>query len=213
MAIAERELTVPLHKNNANAEPEAPEEFTPQPYRWTREQFYAIGDAGLFEGRRAILVEGEILAMPGMKEPHRTATTLTAEILRETFSTDFFISVQCPFHIGEATDPEPDVAVIAGQIRDCAGRGLTEAALIVGVSVATLAYDRLQKESLYAKAGVSDYWIINVKARQVEVHRQPREDTTQPYGFGYAELTTYGAEAVIQPLAADRPVAVAALLP
>ena len=213
MAIAERELTVPFHKNNANAEPEAAEEFTPHPYRWTREQFYAMGDAGLFEGRRAILVEGEVLAMPGMKEPHRTATTLTAEILRDTFITSFFISVQCPFDIGEATDPEPDVAVIPGQIRDYAGRGLTEAALIVEVSDTTLAYDRLQKASLYAKAGVADYWIINIKARQVEVHRQPREDAAQPFGFGYAEVTAYGAEAVIQPLAADRPVAVSALLP
>ena len=213
MAIAERKLTASFHKNNANAEPEAPEEFTPHPYRWTREQFNAMGDAGLFEGRRAILVEGEILAMPGMKEPHRTATTLTAEILRDTFGTSFFISVQCPFDIGEATDPEPDVAVIPGQIRDYLGRGLTEAALIVEVSDTTLAYDRLQKASLYAKAGVADYWIINIKARQVEVHRQPCEDVAQPFGFGYAEVTAYRADAVIQPLAVPRPVAVAALLP
>lgn len=213
MVVAEREILIPYHKEVKHAEPEAFEEFTPQPYRWTREQFYAMGDAGLFEGRRAILVEGEILAMPGMKEPHRTATTLTAEILRDTFSTSFFISVQCPFDIGEATDPEPDVAVIPGQIRDYAGRGLTEAALIVEVSDTTLAYDRLQRAGLYAKAGVADYWIINIKARQIEVYRQPVEDAAQPFGFGYAEVTVHGAEAVIQPLAAPRPVAVAALLP
>lgn len=213
MAIAERELTAYFHNKTRHAEPEAPEEFMPQPYRWTREQFYAMGDAGLFEGQRVILMEGEILAMPGMKEPHRTTITLTAEVLRGVFSTDFFVSVQCPFDIGEATDPEPDVAVIPGQIRDYAGRGLTVAALIVEVSDTTVAYDRLQKASLYAKAGVADYWIINIKARQVEVHRQPVEDATQPFGFGYAVVTTYGAEAVVQPLAVLQLIAVAALLP
>ncbi len=56
MAVAERALTTP--------EPGGEAEWTPQPYRWTREQFYQMGDLGLFEGRRAILVEGEILAMP-----------------------------------------------------------------------------------------------------------------------------------------------------
>ena len=105
------------------------------------------------------------------------------------------------------------MAVIAGTIRDFAGRHPSQAALIIEVLDATLAYDRREKASLYAKAGVADYWIVNVKARQIEVCWQPGEDTTQPYGFGYAEVTAYGAEAVIQPLAADRPVAVSALLP
>lgn len=213
MAIAERELTVPFHKNNANAEPEAPDEFTPQPYRWTREQFYAMGDAGLFEGRRAILVEGEILAMPAMGDLHRGVVTLTDDVLRGVFGEGFFFSVQCPFDIGEATDPEPDVAVIPGQIRDYMEHGLTQAALIVEVSDTTLAYDRLQKAGLYAKAGVLDYWIINIKARQIEVYRLPVENAAQPFGFGYADVTAHGVEAVIQPLAADRPVAVSALLP
>lgn len=213
MAIAERELTAPDRKKTWQSEPEASEEFTPHPYRWTREQFYAMGDAGLFEGRRAILVEGEILAMPAMGDLHRGVVTLTDDVLRGVFGEGFFFSVQCPFDIGEATDPEPDVAVIAGTIRDFISRGLTEAVLIVEVSDTTLAYDRLQKASLYAKAGVADYWIVNVKARQIEVHRQPVEDAAQPFGFGYAEVTVHGSEAVVQPLAAPRVVAVAALLP
>ncbi len=213
MAVAERELTIPFHENSANAQPETLEDFTPQPYRWTREQFYAIGDAGLFEGQHVILMEGEIIAMPPMKAPHQTAVSLAAEAIRVAFGMGFFVREQGPFDIGEVTDPEPDVAVIAGAIRDFAGRHPRQAALIVEVSDATLTYDRLQKASLYAKAGVADYWIINVKVRQVEVYRQPAEDAAQPFGFGYAEVTAYGSEAVLQPPSAPRPVAVAALLP
>lgn len=213
MAIAERELTAPDYKKTWQLEPEASEEFTPQPYRWTREQFYAMGDAGLSEGQRVILMEGEIIAMPPMKAPHQTAVSLAAEAARTAFGTGFFVREQGPLDIGEATDPEPDVAVIAGTIRDFAAGHPSRAALIIEISDATLAYDRLQKASLYAKSGIADYWIVNVKARQIEVHRQPVEDTVQPFGFCYAEVMAYGAEAVIQPLAASGPVAVAALLP
>lgn len=207
MAVAEHELTTPAHG--------AEEQWTPQPYRWTREQFYRMGDLGVFEGRRAILVEGEILAMPAMGDLHRNILTLASDVLRETFGDGFFASVQCPFDIGRATDPEPDIAIIHGSIRDYFGRGLTEAALIVEVSQSTLVYDRREKASLYAMAGVTDYWIINVaqEPAQIEVHRQPIPDEAQPYGFGYGEKTIHRGGEIIQPLAAPNPVAVSALLP
>jgi len=206
MAVAERELTIAA---------EGAEEWTPQPYRWTREQFNQIGDMGLFEGRRAILVEGAILAMPAMGDLHRSVLTLAGEVFREVFGGDFFVSVQCPFDIGRATDPEPDLAIIRGSVRDYFGRGLTEAALIVEVSDTTLTYDRRAKASLYALAGVTDYWIINVdqEPAQIEVYRQPVPDETQPHGFGYREKTIHQGGEILQPLAAPGPVTVSALLP
>ena len=206
MAVAERALTISA---------EGAEGWTPQPYRWTREQFNQIGDMGLFEGRRAILVEGEILAMPAMGDLHRNVLTLASDVLRDLFGGGFFVSVQCPFDIGRATDPEPDIAIIHGSVRDYFGRGLTEAALIVEVSDTTLAYDRCGKASLYALAGVTDYWIINVdqEPAQIEVHRLPVPDETQPHGFGYREKTIHQGGEILHPLAAPGPVAASALLP
>ena len=161
MAVAERDLsqsklTKPVFKD---------EEFKPQPYRWTREQFYELGDMGWFEGRRAILVEGEILAMPAMNDPHRTSLALAVKALEEVFGNGYFLSIQCPFDIGKSTDPEPDIAVIQGEIRDYSGRGLTVAELIVEISATTLLYDRHEKASLYALARVDEYWIVNIKGR------------------------------------------------
>ena len=206
MAVAERELTTPGQED---------EEWTPQPYRWTREQFNQIGDLGLFEGRRAILVEGEILAMPAMGNTHRYTLTLASDVLRDLFGAGFFISAQCPFDIGRATDPEPDIAVVPGNLSEYRGRGISEAALIVEVSDTTLTYDRRAKASLYALAGVTDYWIINVdqEPAQIEVYRQPVPDETQPHGFGYREKTIHQGGEILQPLAAPGPVAVSALLP
>jgi len=205
MAVAERELTT--------LTPEAGEQWTPRPYRWTREQFYELSEAGLFDGRRVILMEGEILVMPAMKPPHQTAVSLAAEAARVAFGTGFFVREQGPFDVRAATDPEPDVAVVAGGIRDFADGHPTEAALVIEVSDATLAYDRREKASMYAKAGVADYWVVNLRAQQVEMHRLPAPDEAQPYGFGYFEVTIHRAGEIIQPLAAPGPVAVSSLLP
>ena len=207
MAVAERELTAPAQGAEAS--------IPPQPYRWTREQFHQIGEEGLFEGQRVILIEGEILAMPPVGALHCGVVTLASESFRSLFGAGFFVREEKPFDVGRATDPQPDIAVIAGTIRDFLYRGLTEAALIVEVSRSTLAYDRREKASLYASAGVADYWIINIdqEPAQIEVHRQPAPDEAQPFGFGYRERTVHQAGEIVQPLAAPKPVAVAALLP
>ena len=212
MAIAERELVAPTHIMPEQA---AEAEWTPQPYRWTREQFYKMGDAGLFEGRRAILVEGEILAMPAMGLLHRSVLIRASKVLETVFGPGFFVSPQCPFDVGQATDPEPDIALIRGTLEEYFSRGFTEAALIVEVSDSTLPYDRRGKASLYASAGVQDYWIININEQpaQVEIFRQPEPDETQPHGFGYRLRTVHKTGEIIQPLAAPKPVAAALLLP
>lgn len=205
MAVAERELTTPAQG--------AEGEWTPQPYRWMREQFYELGEVGLFDARRVILMEGEIIDMPPMKPPHQGMTTIAGEVLRAAFGAGFVVREQGPFNIGSATDPFPDIAVVEGNLRDFLLVHPTRAALIVEVSDSTLAYDRLEKMSLYAKANIADYWIININGAQIEVHRLPIPDEAQPFGFGYAEKTTHWSGEIIQPLAAPHPVAVAALLP
>ena len=210
MAIAERELAEP---GKTAAEDPTDEDFVPPPYRWTREQFHESGEARLFAGNRVMLIEGEILVMPPIGDRHRTIVTLAGEVLRETFGLGFFVSEEKPFDIGKATDPQPDIAVIQGSIRDFMESGLTEAALIVEVSDSTYAYDHSEKASLYASAGIEDYWIIRLKTREVEVYRQPQPDEAQPFGFVYGEKTIYEGDAIVQPLASALPVAVSALLP
>ena len=205
MAVAERELVTPAHG--------AEGEWTPQSYHWTRDQFYQMADLGLFDGGHAILMEGEILAMPPVRPPHQGITTIAGDILRAAFGAGFVVREQGPYNIGAATDPLPDIAVVQGGMRDFLLVHPAQAALIVEVSDSTLAYDRREKMSLYARANIADYWIININGAQVEIHRQPVPDEAQPFGFGYAEKAVHRAGEIIQPLAAPHPVAVAALLP
>ena len=86
--------------------------------------------------------------------------------------------------------------------------------LVVEVAVSSLSLDRNHKGSLYARARLEDYWIVNLIDRVVEVYREPVVDATAPFGWRYASRQTLGAESHIAPLAAPSSrVSVSDLLP
>jgi Uma2 family endonuclease len=95
--------------------------------------------------------------------------------------------VQTPLAFDPDSEPEPDLAVVVGTPRDYRAHHPTTAVLIMEVSDTTLAFDRRQKGSLYARAGILDYWILNLNRRMLEVYRSPIADPVAPYGFSYSE--------------------------
>lgn len=169
--------------------------------RWTREEYHRMAEIGLFRNQRVELIEGEIISMAAMNSSHRTVINLADDLLRSIFGAGYFVSVQCPLALGPASEPEPDIAVIAGNIRDYTNAHPTTAALIVEVAESSLAHDRRYKGSLYARAGILDYWIINLKRRRLEVRRRPQTDAAESFGYGYAEITLYGPNDTVSPLA------------
>jgi Uma2 family endonuclease len=122
--------------------------------------------------------------------------------------------MQGPLDLGPYSEPEPDVAVVPGPRARYATQHPRTAVLVVEVSDTTLAYDRTHKASLYAAAGIEDYWIINLVDGQVEVRRDPVPDPIQPHGHTYATLTVLRPPASVAPLAAPGAgLAIADLLP
>jgi Uma2 family endonuclease len=169
---------------------------------------------GLFDRQRVELIEGQIVNMSPMGSEHATTVTLTAHAVERAFGDGYFTRWQMPFGVGESSDPEPDVAVIAGEVRDYTTTHPTSAVLIIEVADTSLAYDRTEKASLYAKAGVMEYWIVNLINRQLEVHRTPVPARESPYGFRYVDKTIFTATEHVTPLAFPAVViAVADLLP
>jgi Uma2 family endonuclease len=81
-----------------------------------------------------------------------------------------------------AGEPEPDVVVARGSIRDYSSRhpGPSDIALVIEVSDTTLSFDRSQKAREYAASGIREYWIVNLVDRQIEVHRYPQASATGP---------------------------------
>lgn len=184
----------------------------PRPFLWTKAQYYQLGNMGWFQDAPVELIDGEIVTISPISAPHWTAVALAQKALNAVFAEDWIVMVQNSFDGGPRSEPQPDVAVLAGQPRDYAQALPSVAALIVEVSLTTLVYDRTRKASLYAQAGIEDYWIINLNAGQVEVYRSPQ---SLPEGtFGYADITLYQLGQTIAPLAMpDAAVAVADLLP
>lgn len=167
---------------------------------WTLNEYYKMAELGFFEGKRAELIEGEVIEMTPMKSPHITGISLTGDVLRQVFADGYIIRAQAPLDFGDKTEPEPDIAVVKGKVRDFADAHPKNAALLVEVSDSTLRYDQTKKATLYAKNKIEEYWILNLKNRCLEVYRRPINDKT--LGFIYAETQIITETDSIAPLAA-----------
>ena len=186
----------------------------PKPYRWTREQYYKLGEVGILADKNVELIEGKVIEMSPIYSPHATMVTIVQELMSEIFGKGWVVRIQQPLSLGTDSDPQPDIAVITGKARDFMDAHPTSAALVIEVAVSSLSYDRKQKASLYAKAGIKDYWIVNVEDEQLEVYRRPIADANGEYGFSYAQTLIFKKGDVVKPLAKSKVViAVADLLP
>lgn len=180
--------------------------------KWTKEEYYKMAELGFFHGKRVELIEGEIIEMSPMKSPHATAVSLVYEILREIFDNNYFIRNQQPLSFSKITEPEPDLAVIKGKIRDFNTAHPKTAELVVEISDATLYFDRGTKSNLYAKNKIQDYWIVNLKDKRLEVYRRPIKDKKS--GYIYSEIQIFTEQDEVSPLAAsDAKIKVSDLLP
>ena len=170
---------------------------------WTRSEFNKMAEAGLFQGRHVELVEGQVIEMSPMGSLHATAVALVGRTLEREFGAGFFARWQMPFDAGELSEPEPDVAIIQGDVRDFTKAHPGTAVLIVEVAETSLKYDRTEKAGLYAKVGIADYWILNLVDRQLEVCREPEEDASQPHGFRFSLVTIHKSGGSVATLAAN----------
>jgi Uma2 family endonuclease len=187
--------------------------FRPRVKPWTVTEFHRIGDLGVFEGTNVILIEGEILEMPAAGGAHDVALMFVDELVRKFVPPGFSVRNQMSLVLGQSTDPIPDLAVAPGSGRDFLQKPTT-AALVVEVSDSSLDYDMDDKASLYASAGIADYWVVDLVHRQLVVMRNPVADATRRFGFGYAAVTTLAIGQSASPLTAPgAAVAVADLMP
>jgi Uma2 family endonuclease len=186
----------------------------PQPVRWTCAQFHDLGADGWFDHKHVMLIDGVILEMPLANPPHATAEALTEGVLRRVFATGFVVRTEKPLPLGQSTDPVPDVAVVVGAVRDFARAHPTTAVLVVEVAESSLAYDTGDKASLYAAAGIADYWVVDLVNRRLVVMRDPTADVSRTFGFGYAIASNVPVGQGVSPLAAPGvTIAVADLMP
>jgi Uma2 family endonuclease len=183
--------------------------------RWTRVEYDTLIDVGFFHpGEKLELLAGDLVVREPQGGPHMTAIGLAEDALRTAFGSGWIVRTQGPIALDDETEPEPDVAVVRGSRRDYVAGHPGRPALLVEVAESTLAFDREQKGSLYARANVPEYWIINLVDRVLEVYREPGADPAAPYGWCYRALLRLGPADWVSPLAAPGArIPVADLLP
>ena len=170
--------------------------------RWRRVEYERLIETGFFQpGDPVELVGGQLIVAEPQGSGHFAAIRAAEEALRAAFGPGSEVRGQGPLALDEESLPEPDVAVVPGSFRDYVVGHPSRPVLVVEVSESSLALDRDHKGSLYARAGLADYWIVNLVDRVLEVYREPSPDTAASFGWRYRSVEVFGREAAVSPLA------------
>lgn len=162
-----------------------------------------MGARGIFHPEERVeLIDGVIYEMFPINPPHAYSVLAGESVLAIAFGPGYHVRTQQPLHLGPRSEPIPDIAVVQGARDDYSQQHPTTALLLVEVSDSTLWSDRRRKGGLYARAGIADYWIVNLKKRQLEVYRTPIADAAHHYGHRYANVTVLTPADAVLPLAA-----------
>jgi Uma2 family endonuclease len=182
--------------------------------RWKRIEYDRLVDLGVFEGEPLELIGGQLIVAEPKGAYHSAAVSSAEYALRAGLPSGWIVRTQQPVSLDDESEPEPDLAVVPGRPGDYRHAHPARPALAVEVSDSSLHLDRQQKGSLYARAGIEDYWIVNLVDRVLEIYRDPIPDPSALYGWRYRSVITLVPPAVAVPLAfASSRIAVADLLP
>lgn len=149
---------------------------------FTVAEYNRMGEAGILrEDDRVELIEGEIVEMSPIGRRHAACVDRLTELFSERLQRKVIVRVQSPVVLNDYTEPQPDVALLRRR-EDFYERSLPspdDVLLVVEVADTTLEYDRQIKVPLYARAGISEVWVVNLHDEQVEVYTRPADGAYQ----------------------------------
>lgn len=143
---------------------------------WTVEEYYAMAEAGILnEDDRLELIEGDIVAMSPIGVRHMASVNRLNDRLGRRFRGKAIVSVQNAIRLSDQSEPIPDIVLLRYRDDFYAHQMPTadDVLLLIEVADSTVRYDRRVKQSLYARAGIPEYWLMNLVDNAIEVHRRP----------------------------------------
>ncbi len=154
--------------------------------RFTVEEYHRMAEAGVFhEDDRVELIDGQVVEMTPIGPRHARCVDDLTRLLTAVTGEAAIVRVQNPVVVGRHAEPYPDVSLLRPR-PDRYGQEHPQppdVLLIIEVADTTLRYDRETKVPLYAQAGISEVWLVNLPADSIEVYREPR-------GEGYTDVHT-----------------------
>ena len=157
-------------------------------YRLSRLEYERAVDAGVFEpDARLELADGTLVTRARETPRHATGSGHMESFLRHAFDSGYYVRVKHPLAADDYSEPEPDLAVVSGGMRDYVDGHPTTAVLVVEIADGTPQHERTVKQRLYARCGIPECWILALAEARLEVYGDPTED-------GYLTVTGRGAD-------------------
>lgn len=147
-----------------------------EPRRFNVTEYYQMAEAGVLKpDDRVELIEGEIIKMRPIGSPHAACVSRFARWLQTQAKVKALVSVQNPVRLDDFSEPVPDSALLKPRKDFYAARHPTPAdvLLIIEVADTTLLKDRNVKVPLYARAGITETWLVNLPKQLIEVYSEP----------------------------------------
>ncbi|HTI84492.1 MAG TPA: Uma2 family endonuclease [Acetobacteraceae bacterium] len=145
-------------------------------HRLTVKDYHRLGEAGILgEDDRVELLEGQLVDMSPIGPRHALAIDALTELLVTTVARRASVRVQNPIVLDDESEPQPDFAVVRRPWRGYPDQHPQpeDVLLLIEVSDSSLDTDKGAKLALYARAGVREFWIVDLTTNKVIVHRDP----------------------------------------
>lgn len=168
--------------------------------RLTRVDCQALASAGLLEWGRFELIDGWLIRKISKSPLHSFVLFLLIEALRPVFGSRHVlqeVSIELGTHLSPTNAPEPDSVVLRQSAEEfrTASPGPADLLLVAEVSATTQDYDLGAKAALYARAGIAEYWVLDLQENRIVVHRNP-------VGDRYSSIVAYAVDEAVSTLAA-----------
>lgn len=163
---------------------------------WTVEDYHRMAAAGILHPEERVeLIEGQIVRMAAKGTPHSAAITRIARVLANDWGEQVLLRTQEPVRLNDYSELEPDVAVVQVNPLDYADHHPTpeEIYLLIEVADTSLSRDCETKARIYAQAGITDYWVLDITNRQLLIFREPSQN-------GYQSELVLAEDTSISPL-------------
>ena len=182
--------------------PDPPAPLSPPRKRWTRAECAALESSGLWDQQDLELIDGELISKMGKNRPHVNALVSLMQWLLDAFGRGR-INPEAPIDVAPednpSNEPEPDLIVLrrATTSFQTSRPQPADLALVVEIADTTLRFDLTVKARLYARAGIVEYWVLDLTGRRLIVHREPELGS-------YRSVIAYSESEKVAPLASPQ---------
>lgn len=164
--------------------------------RFTVDDYHRMGEAGILSPQdRVELIDGEVVTLSPIGSRHSAAVARATRAFVIPVGDAAIVRVQSPIHLDDYTEPEPDLVLVRPRMDFYATAHPVpdDILLVVEIADSSIEYDREVKASVYASAGISEYWIADLDEHRVHCYSEPVNGT-------YRTLTAVGRAHSLTPL-------------